>query len=265
VSVIDAEEDSVVATILLRRDFGYVEGICWNSEHDKVYACGYLDSVAVIDCVGDTILKNIYVSGALSRIYNDSVCDKVYLEDNGGGYLRIINARTDAWYKSMRNGGAYALLDNGRLGSVNRLYCTTAGSDGPVAVIAGYNTDSIVRQVPVAAGVLAWNPVHSWMYAATSSSITVLRDTPVVGVEEWLSQFTGGKPAPTVVRSILFLPEAASRKPQTAGLLDAAGRKVLDLHAGANDVGALAPGVYFIREAGAEATEQAVRRVVITK
>jgi hypothetical protein len=99
------------------------------------------------------------------------------------------------------------------------------------------------------------------MYAATSSSITVLRDTPVVGVEEWQFQATGGNPAPTVVRNILFLPEASSREPQAANLLDAAGRKVLELHSGANDIRRLAPGVYFIREAQA----QVVRKVVITR
>ncbi|MBM3321904.1 hypothetical protein FJY69_00245 [candidate division WOR-3 bacterium] len=44
----------------------------------------------------------------------------------------------------------------------------------------------------------------------------------------------------TVVRDMLWLPQAASC------LRDAAGRRVLDLRAGANDVSRLAPGVYFI-------------------
>ncbi len=44
-------------------------------------------------------------------------------------------------------------------------------------------------------------------------------------------------------------------------LLDAAGRKVMELRPGTNDVGHLSPGVYFVREAHA----QAVRRVVITR
>ncbi len=44
-----------------------------------------------------------------------------------------------------------------------------------------------------------------------------------------------------------------------AALLDAAGRRVLGLHPGANDVSELAPGVYFVREA------QAVRKVAIAK
>ena len=53
---------------------------------------------------------------------------------------------------------------------------------------------------------------------------------------------------PTVARGVLCLPAASSHKLQAASLLDISGRKVLDLHAGANDVRALAPGVYFFRE-----------------
>jgi hypothetical protein len=60
-----------------------------------------------------------------------------------------------------------------------------------------------------------------------------------------------------VVRGVLLLPEATSRIPQAA-LLDISGRKVLELKPGANDVRGLAPGVYFVREAQA----QAVRKVV---
>jgi hypothetical protein len=52
---------------------------------------------------------------------------------------------------------------------------------------------------------------------------------------------------------------------ERAVLLDASGRKVIDLKAGANDVRELAPGVYFVREAQAQAQAQAVRKVVRLK
>jgi hypothetical protein len=60
---------------------------------------------------------------------------------------------------------------------------------------------------------------------------------------------------------VLFLPEASSPKHQTASLLDISGRKAMDLRPGANDVRALAPGVYFVREAQARGT----RKVVIPR
>ena len=73
-------------------------------------------------------------------------------------------------------------------------------------------------------------------------------------------------PVATVTRGVLFLPDDASRKPRaTSRLLDIGGRKVLDLKRGANDVRALAPGVYFVREAQAQAQARAIHKVVITR
>jgi len=76
------------------------------------------------------------------------------------------------------------------------------------------------------------------------------------------------KLGPTVVRGVLELP--GDRGPETgdrAELLDIAGRKVIGLKLGANDVRALAPGVYFVREEpqAASLKPQAVRKVVLTE
>ena len=46
-------------------------------------------------------------------------------------------------------------------------------------------------------------------------------------------------------------------------LLDISGRKLIDLHPGANDVTALSAGVYFVRDL--EAGAGAVRKVVVTR
>ncbi len=72
---------------------------------------------------------------------------------------------------------------------------------------------------------------------------------------------------PTIVRGVLVLGAVDSRQNTgyRAELLDAAGRKVLDLLPGVNDVRALAPGVYFVREAQAQAQAQAVRKIVVTR
>jgi hypothetical protein len=70
-------------------------------------------------------------------------------------------------------------------------------------------------------------------------------------------EFTTGKA--TIVRGLLHMPV----RPGPTRLLDVSGRKVLDLLPGANDVRALAPGVYFVREAQAQAP--ATRKVVVTR
>jgi len=67
------------------------------------------------------------------------------------------------------------------------------------------------------------------------------------GVEETPSAEVRTTKVTTIIRGVLFLPEAPSHKPQAASLLDIGGRRVMDLAPGANDVHSLAPGVYFLR------------------
>jgi len=73
------------------------------------------------------------------------------------------------------------------------------------------------------------------------------KTNPVPGSIEEGRQLTvcGPRPTATVVRGILYLPRSLDLSIPSA-LLDISGRKVLDLHPGANDVRALAPGVYFV-------------------
>jgi hypothetical protein len=118
---------------------------------------------------------------------------------------------------------------------------------------------------------MCWNPTWNRTYVAQyfGSRITVLRDSGGGIEESFKPQAASYKPAATVVRSVLLLPEAVSggRSAVCAQLLDIGGRKVLDLKPGANDVRALAPGVYFVREerAQAQAQVQAARKVIVTR
>jgi hypothetical protein len=63
-------------------------------------------------------------------------------------------------------------------------------------------------------------------------------------------------PHATVVRGVLHLP-VSSLVIRNSSLLDAAGRRVLDLRPGPNDVSSLRPGVYFVRPS--------LQKVVIAK
>jgi hypothetical protein len=85
--------------------------------------------------------------------------------------------------------------------------------------------------------------------------------SPVDAMEEEQSAAApAARPAATIVRNVLFLP-VASGSEATGWLLDAAGRKVMELRPGANDVRSLAPGVYFLR--GPQAVT--VHKVIVTK
>ena len=49
----------------------------------------------------------------------------------------------------------------------------------------------------------------------------------------------------------LFVPKSARPGAGTSCPLDAAGRQVMELRTGANDVSRLPPGIYFVREPSA--------------
>jgi hypothetical protein len=72
---------------------------------------------------------------------------------------------------------------------------------------------------------------------------------------------------PTFVHGTLELPEQAGVPSCTPfALLDITGRKAADLRPGPNDVRALAPGVYFVREeSGVKREASSVRKVVLTE
>ena len=118
--------------------------------------------------------------------------------------------------------------------------------------------------------------------AATTNNLGF--GTPFVGNIEvypvYRLEYTGGveetsRPAvrvtklPTIVRGVLVLGAVDSRQNTgyRAELLDISGRKVQGLHPGANDVGHISPGVYFVRsELSAVSREpSAVTKVIISK
>jgi hypothetical protein len=102
----------------------------------------------------------------------------------------------------------------------------------------------------------------------SNSNLTVIRDTTSLAVEALDVLPALAAPMPTVIRGVLFLPPALSVEHGALSvLLDVSGRKVMELLPGANDVRALAPGVYFVRrpETGDGGPGAAIRKVIISK
>jgi hypothetical protein len=86
------------------------------------------------------------------------------------------------------------------------------------------------------------------------------------GIEEERSTKDASRVAPgaTVVRGVLFQPERSSASSSPSWLLDATGRRVLDLRPGANDVSSLSPGVYF-RAVGGERSAAGVLKFIVAE
>jgi YVTN family beta-propeller protein len=243
--VLDGTTDTVVATVPLPERCFLP---CFIPPHNKLYV-GSDDNpdIQVVDGAGDSLIETIALPFPTESLFYDLANDRVYvtLRDSG---LNVYDAGSDTLVASLPIAWpSTPPRDNGRFGDANLVYCASQDS---VRVISG-TADTIIRSIPVGRNPvsLAWNPARSWLYVANNigASISVLSDTSLTGIEENLTRITGRRLQPTIVRGVLFLPEAPGLERKAASLLDISGRDVLDLHPGANDVRALAPGVYFVR------------------
>jgi len=117
----------------------------------------------------------------------------------------------------------------------------------------------------------ALNPYWSqvWLPAAQSSCIAIIGESHVPALEECTQSLQRpARPPSTLVNEVLYLPaQTGTARRASSFLLDVCGREVLNLKPGANDVRALAPGVYFAEE-GLGTRGQGlgrIRKVIITR
>jgi hypothetical protein len=88
-----------------------------------------------------------------------------------------------------------------------------------------------------------------------------------VGVEERTSLKAEGRGmSQTICRGVLFLEGGRMRDEGGARLLDACGRRAMDLKSGPNDIRHVAPGIYFVRSAeSGTRSAVSVRKVVVAR
>jgi hypothetical protein len=178
------------------------------------------------------------------------------------------------------NGGCVATLGNTRLGfglnpeplrTGSHYYCEKAleglwpgsGNGSFAGLVAGQ-----VQAAPLAETNVVWRWCHYQFLLSGEPSMPVWMPASS-GVAErnapGASRFT---PMPTIVRGVLGLPGLGTRSQlpgnwvmSRAALLDAAGRRVLSLKAGPNDVSRLSPGIYFV----VNYRQTAAARVVVAR
>jgi YVTN family beta-propeller protein len=246
VTVIDGARDSV------RRAIGvgdFPRALCYNRTDAKLYSAnGWSGSVSVIDTRGDTVIATVATAGQspFALCWNPAN-NRVYCTDADEGLLTVIDGATNAVLANIPLAGAgwAVLADSGN----NKVYCTNFLND-LVTVIDG-GADTILTTIAVGSGprAIGANPRHGRVYIANREgpSLSVIRDSVVGAVEEQRPTPAAARIAPfaTVVRGVLHLP-ASSFGIRHSTLVDAAGRRLLDLRPGPNDVSSLAPGVYFV-------------------
>ncbi|UCG42231.1 MAG: hypothetical protein JSU73_10170 [candidate division WOR-3 bacterium] len=288
VTVIDAATDSAVATVDVGGNNPFA--VVYGQDLDAVFVqCEYPVWLSKIDCSVDTVVSEHVISGDAYAplVYVEGrrlVCvaaseDLWVLDAVDLSQVRVYRLGDEATslaycrrehkvYYACWSGSLYAInMTSGQVVSVpaalyekellydslsNRLYCISE-SEGTAQVL-DCATDSVLCVLQLGEGPVAaaWSPFWRRVYVANGdgSSISVIRDSSVVGIGEGVQQTRGARVTQTVVRGVLNLAEDGTRSEFGANsvmsLVDITGRKVMDLKPGENEVRHLAPGVYFV-------------------
>jgi DNA-binding beta-propeller fold protein YncE len=264
VSAIDCASDSVIGTVLVNDGYSSTrQSLCYLPLRDVVVSTVPGSTLIVVDGMARQVVGTVPLSDRLGGAYFDRASNKLY-----GFMPRSDLAVIDCGDMSFK---ARLRLAEGPSGIAfdtvaERVYVTS--SEGHCLSLVDGRTNRFLGLMDAGntPGDITWVPQHRKMYVVDQEgqAILVVKDTSHAGVYE-NSASPVARAMPTVVRGVLFLSGATSRKPQAASLLDISGRKVLDLLPGANDVRPLAPAVYFVREAQAQAQVQAVRKIIVAR
>ena len=266
VVVLDAAGDSMVASIPVG---GPAQALSLNPGANLVYCpTSDNDAVAVIDATTLRVVNIIPVGEYPAALFYNERRNKLYCANFGSDNVTAIDCDTETPVTTIEIHVSPSALAYDSVG--DRLYCVST-NDNQVAVV-DCQRDTMVKLIrvgsqPVAAA-CAFNFRRTYVANRYSSSLSVIRDSAHAGVEAPEDLLDAARPAPTVVRGLLmFEPANGAGRLATGVLLDISGRKVMDLVPGANDVRALAPGVYFARrpktEDGRPAAEMS--KVVVTR
>jgi DNA-binding beta-propeller fold protein YncE len=267
--LIDTRTDSIVVDSAIAG----VYAVAHTGDGNKVYLVRY-DRLEVRSSSTLSLLSTIsWPQGGGNGsflVYSDTT-RKLYWFKADDSAL-VIDATSDTVVARMNPCTRYncACLDH-----TGRYLFHTAYADSTVSLrVLDTRSDSLVGSYPNVwdACTMQSSPEQHCIYIGCIDMILAYPDVPP-GVEETPNaEMRALKSGPTVVREVLVLNELGTRSELSdnsvmsrAALLDVGGRKVIDLRSGANDVRALAPGVYFVRTAQAQAQAQAVRKIVLTE
>jgi DNA-binding beta-propeller fold protein YncE len=228
--IFDVATDSLLARI--RRPTHNEESPMWNPYDSMVYL--FSDSVVwKVDGEADSIVDSIVGSfGRNGRLCHNVRDNMLYVLERYW-HIKAINLNTGEVLSSVpgfdANIAVYDSIDN-------RVYGIHDDIDGSRLTVFDCAENRILRTfyMPnINSWGLVWHPRLNKLYSGGNSMMRA--------VAEGQSTVRNRQPTATLARGELRLPGR-----QDADLLDIAGRKVMDLEPGDNDIRHLAPGVYFV-------------------
>ncbi|MEO0077950.1 MAG: hypothetical protein ABIK86_03010 [candidate division WOR-3 bacterium] len=257
VRVIDVATDSLVASTSVNN----VEQLLYVADHRLLFCLpdyySPYPAVIAVDPDSNRVIRTIWLeSGPNTMVYSSSR-NKLYVSLDTCIVVidvptLVVRARVPVRLPMIQM--AYDTVSE-RLYGVCRRYPVTK-----LIVIDGRG-DSIVSgpAVDSSFGTMLWDQQRRRLYLSylNRSMLAVVTDTAHVGLP--------GEPGlttrpPTIVRGVLHLEAGGEERKGHGALLDATGRKVMDLQPGANDVRHLAPGVYFVRQEPRYVTKVVLQR-----
>jgi len=255
VSVIDMNTNQVIRNVYTG---SWYFAQCYSAAADKYYTNG-LRGVAVICGSGDTLIKQIalpqgYGPKAMVAVDPESLV-MVAAYSGGTDSVFVIDVADDVVASALPVGRsprtlAYSIRSNA-------VYCACGSTSDRLDVLAA-DGSRVTGHVPVSNGPQALLPCSPYekLYVghADASMVYVVRDR--VGVSEpgeSRLEAAGPRPATLVSQRCRY------RGTVPAVLTDAAGRSVLRLRLGENDVSRLPIGVYIVVGLGAERLGKVVK------
>ncbi len=191
--------------------------------------------------VRDGMLRSAVVDGAIvdSAVVTDDLL-------HGGPVCTGPDGRVWAAWKNQNSVPAVSYNSGGGWSEPE---VVTDSVGGPTGMVAGSDGRAYL---------LMWLRMHGEWGLYSSYRLTLPGvEVPPAASRAWPDD------GPTIARGVLRAGDSRQKTGGRAELLDAVGRKVLELLPGDNDVRQLSPGVYFVR--GEEAWDRVVRRVIITR
>ncbi|MEO0071650.1 MAG: YncE family protein [candidate division WOR-3 bacterium] len=247
VRAIDCATNSIIATIKVGPE---PNKLCWNSQDNKVYtatADNNDSTVAVIDCATNTVVAMLKPGKWPYSLCYEPNYSQVYVSFWDEQRVAVIDGVNNQVVANISTAPGYP----SNLCAVPQHYYVFVTLQNDSVIVVEVNSNTIIARVGVGDGPdnPIYNPIDDRVYTADGNGKTVsILFGSAVGIAEQLPTTAVRHITPTIARNVLFLPsaEGGKRSAGDASLLDISGRKVVDLHTGANDVRHLAPGVYFI-------------------